>query len=182
MKRSVLLAVLVGFGVVAVQAGSVQAKEVKGQSASHAVNPLKAVKHQGGTLVSEQGPFSPSKPKLNPPKTIKHQGGTLVSEEGPFGPSKPSAPPVWSKFPTGTFKQQLPPFKVTFGGNPPRAPQSGNCDHHGCDHDGCNHDGCDHHGWDRRHDRHDRWVAMYFGDMCYRNYYGSTCSDFDFCR
>ncbi|HEX3999637.1 MAG TPA: hypothetical protein VHX65_13880 [Pirellulales bacterium] len=164
MSRSLLIAVAFGFGMIAMQVGSVEAKNIKGQSPAHTVNPLKGLKHQGGTLVSEEGPFGPSSPK-------------------------PSAPPVWSRFPRSTFKQLLPPFKVTFGGNPPRAPQGNGCDHNGCDHNGCDHNGCDHNGCDHRgcdHDgcdrhheyRHGRdW--MLFGDSCYANSYGKTCSQLD---
>jgi hypothetical protein len=152
MNRSVLLAVAVCFGIIAMQVGPVQAKNIKGQTPAKTVNPL---------------------------KTAKHQGGTLVSEEGPFGPASPTKSPVWSRINPITYKQLLPPFKVTFGGNPPRAPQSG--EHNGCDHNGCDHNGCDHYGCDRHHDCRHSWDWMSSGDMCYGDCHRNTCSDFDFC-
>ncbi len=152
MNRSLLLAFVVGFGVIAMQVGSVEAKNVKGQSPSRCMNPI---------------------------KTCQNQGGHLVSEPVHLGPATPvkSVPPVWSKLNPNDFKARLPQFTITHGGNPPRAPQP-NCGHHGCDHDGCDHY-CDwHHDCHRDCHRCD-WM-FFFGDMCYGDYFGNTCSDFDF--
>ena len=181
MNRSVLLAVAVGFGVVAMQVGSAQAKNIKGQTPARAVNPLKTAQHQGGHLVSEPVHLGPASPTKSLPPALKNLGNDKFNTSL-FGntPVVTKPGPVWKnlgndRFNTGLFNTN----PVTWGGNPPRAPQG--CGHDGCDHNGCDHDGCDHYGCDRHHDCHHSWDWMFCGDICYGNYYGNTCSDFDFC-